>query len=271
MSGGASNSGIQILDLNTNTFNAPIKLSSLVSENISVDPTRSLILSAGENEDFALAQIQADGKTLKEFDATFTSGFEDDSTAEDCSTGLGLSPGEFTNSVQMVNLSNGAITFGATTYTAPHANATLVTSYGFSAGLSASAVAQGSGHLAVVTGEFGGNTFAVLKLPGSLAVATVPALADYVVAAIPSNLACSGTFSAGFDPHTVTAYTSPNDGNAYAVFAGYVGGVPACLARVNMTTLIDSTKTTRGGGGLQAHDIAAADVPAGAITFYTLP
>ena len=141
-----------------------------------------------------------------------------------------------------------AITFGTTTYTAPNAVATLATTaYSFAAGLSGSAVAQGSGHLAVVTGEFGGNTFAVLKLPATAGTGT-PALVDYAIAQIPSNAACGGTFSAGFDPHTITAYTSPNGTqDAYAVFAGYSGaGVPTCLAVVDMTTVINSTLTPRG-------------------------
>ena len=76
----------------------------------------------------------------------------------------------------------------------PSANLTSgMSAYSFSAGLSGSAVAQGSGHLAVVTGEFGGNTFAVLQLPAVPGVVT-PALADYAVAQIPGNAACGGTF-----------------------------------------------------------------------------
>jgi hypothetical protein len=263
---GGSGDGVQILNLSTNTFSPAFETNQTVSENISVDPTRTLILSANERGNYMILQIQPDG-SLKEFDATFSSGIEDDSSAEDCSTGVAIAPGEFTDSVQLVNLNN--ITFGATTYTAPNTVATLSTSYGFSAGLSGSAVAQGSGHLAVVTGEFGGNTFAVLQLPSTPSTGT-PALADYAVAAIPSNAACGGSFSAGFDPHTITAYTSPNTGDAYAVFAGYTGGTPMCLAVVDMTTIIDPAKTPRGGGGLGAHDISAANLPASAVTFFKL-
>jgi hypothetical protein len=266
VSGAPSGSGVQVLNLNTNTFGTPFPMTVEVSENISVDPTRSLILSADEDQSFALVQIQSDGVTLKEFDPTFFSGAEDDSSAEDCSTGIALAPGEFTNNVQLVNLNS--ISFGTTTYTAPNSVFTVATNYSFSAGLCGSAVAQGSGHLAVVTGEFGGNTFSVLQLPASASTAT-PAVVDYVTAAIPDNAACGGTFSAGYDPHTVTAYTSPNDGNSYAVFAGYIGGVPACLAKVNMTQLINSA--VRGGSGYQAHDISTANFPASAVTFYTLP
>jgi hypothetical protein len=264
--GGASGDGIQILNLGTSppSFNAPLGMNQIVSENISVDPTRSLILSANESGYYPIVQIQADG-SLKEFNSTFNSGAENDSSAEDCSTGVAIAPGEFTNQVQLVNLNN--ITFGTTTYTAPNSTTSLVTAYSFSAGLSGSAVAQGSGHLAVVTGEFGGNTFAVLKLP-AVPSTTTPSILDYVVAAVPGSTACGGAFVAGFDPHTITAYTSPNTGDAYAVFAGYIGGVPGCLAVVDMTTLINTA--TRGGAGFQAHDISAANLPASAVTFFPL-
>jgi hypothetical protein len=264
---GGTDGGVQILNLNTNTFSTPFPMAQYVSENISVDPTRSLILSAGEGQNFDLLQIQTGG-SLKEFAATFLSGVEDDSSAEDCSTGVGIASGEFTNSVQLVNLNN--ISFGATTYTAPNALATLSTSlYSFSAGLSGSAVAQGSGHLAVVTGEFGGNTFGVLQLPASPG-AGVPALVDYAIAQIPPSAACGGAFSAGFDPHTITAYTSPNNGDSYAVFAGYSGSVPICVALVDMTKVI--TLAVRGLSGYGAHEISPASLAAvsGAVTFFPL-
>jgi hypothetical protein len=264
---GGVDGGVQVLNLNTNTFGAPFPMKQDVSENISVDPTRSLILTAGEGENFTILQIQPDG-SLKEFASSWSTGIENDATAEDCSTGVGIAPGEFTNNVQLVNLNN--ITFGTTTYTAPNATATLTTlHYGFSAGLSGSAVAQGSGHLAVVTGEFGGDVFAVLQLPAAAGAGT-PALVDYAIAQIPSSTACGGAFTAGFDPHTITAYTSPNTGDSYAVFAGYNGSVPYCLALVDMTKVI--TLAVRGGSGFAAHEISTANLAAvsGAVTFFAL-
>jgi hypothetical protein len=264
---GGTDGGVQVLNLNTNTFAAPFPMKQEVSENISVDPTRSLILTAGEGENFTILQIQPDG-SLKEFASSWGTGVENDSSAEDCSTGIGITPGEFTNSVDLVNLNS--IAFASPNYTAPNALATLATSiYSFSAGLSGAAVAQGSGHLAVVTGEFGGNTFAVLKLPPAPGTA-VPALVDYAVAEIPNNAVCGGAFSAGFDPHTITAYTSPNNGDSFAVFAGYSGSVPYCLAVVDMSTVINPALSTRGGSGYGAHEVSPANLPAAAVTFFTL-
>jgi len=281
LGGGNSGSGVQILNLTNNTFNAAFPMNKQVSENISVNPTRSLVLTADEQGQYVLDQIQANG-SLIEYDPSFPgSGFEDDSSAEDCSTGIAIAPGEFTNSLQLVNLNS--ITFTPPgppstvgTYTALQQNFTLVTDYGFSAGLSGSAVAQGSGHLALVTGEFGGNTFAVLQLQAAVTPTTVPTVVDYAVAAIPAATAanggtdggigaCSPGFSAGYDPHTMTAYTSPNTGHSYAVFANYNA---TCLAVVDMTAVLAAP---RAGGGLGAHDVAAADLPATALSFFDVP
>jgi hypothetical protein len=267
VTGGNSNTGVQILNLSNNTFQSPFPMNDEVSENISVDPTRSLILSADEDGNYVLLQIQSNG-SLKEFDSTASTSGTSDSSAEDCSTGIAITPNEFSNSVFLEDLTQIVFTSGtpAGTYTAPNTLFTLVTSYGFSAGLSGSAVAQGSGHLAVVTGEFGGNTFSVLQLPANSGSGT-PTVVDYAVAAIPSSTACGGTFSAGFDPHTVTAYTSPNNSKSYAVFAGYVGGVPACLAVVDMAAVLAAP---RGGTGFQPHDVSPANLPPSAVTFFAL-
>jgi hypothetical protein len=278
---GSGDGGIQILSLgavppsNPNPagfFYTPFPMVQDVSENISVDPTRSLVISAGEGENFTILQFKSDGTmALRELDSSWSSGVENDSSTEDCSTGIAITPGEFTNSVDLANLSG--ITSATTSpYTVPNALVTLsTTDYGFSAGLSGSAVAQGSGHLAVVTGEFGGNTFAVLQLPAPpILTTTVPSLVDYAIAQIPSSTAC-GAFSAGFDPHTITAYTSPNSQHAMAVFAGYSGSVPICLAVVDMTVVINTTLTPRGVGGYGAHEVNPTSLPASAVNFFPLP
>jgi hypothetical protein len=84
---------------------------------------------------------------------------------------------------------------------------------------------------------------------------------------IPSNSACGGTFTAGFDPHGVTTYTSPNTGKPYAVFVGYSANSPVCLAVVDMVVVM---KAPRGGSGYQPHDVAPGHLPARAVTFFAL-
>lgn len=274
---GASPGGsqFQALNLADNKFNTPLLLQSETSENISIDPTRNLILSPNEYGVYVLAGIgPGPGYTLSEFDSTFNTDEENDSGAEDCTTGLALSSEEFTNDVLIADLTQATFTPGspAGTWTAPRSTLDIVSDYSFSAGTCGISVAPGSAHLGVVTGEFGGSTFAVLQLPSTSGSGT-PSIADYATAQIPGGTACGGPFYSGADPHTITAYTSPNTGKAYGVFAGYnssegVGGIPVCVAVVDLQAILSAP---RGGGGLAAHDVAAADVPAGAITYFAIP
>jgi hypothetical protein len=214
-SGSPSGSGIQFLDLTSNTFGPPIPLYREVSEDITIDPARGLIVSPDEDGYYNLIQFTATD-TTKEFNmATAYSYF--DSAAEDCSTGIGLSSYELGNYVFLTDLTQAAFTAGTPgTWTGPLAFVPLdVYPYAsFSAGTDGIAVAPGNSHLATIQGEFGGNTFAVLQLPATSGSGT-PALVDYAVAAMP------GGYSAGYDPHTMTAYTSPNTGKAYGLFTNY--------------------------------------------------
>lgn len=266
LSGSPSGDGIQMLNLNTNAFEPVIPTQFRVSEDISVDPTRNLILSPNENGNYDVLQIQANGSSVKEFGNNQNSNgiFNFDSAAEDCSTGLALASEEqFPFNVFITDLTQGVFTPGspAGTWTAPSTNFPLNTAYSFSAATDGISVAPGSGHLAVITGEFGGNTFAALQLPSTSGSGT-PTIVDYAVAQIPGGGACP-TFSAGLDPHTVTAYTSPNDGKAYAVFAN--SPPPSCVAVVDLAAVLAAT---RGGSGLQAHDVSAANLAAaGAIRY----
>ncbi|MGH9667598.1 MAG: hypothetical protein ACRD9L_24520, partial [Bryobacteraceae bacterium] len=260
LSGSPSGDGIQMLNLNTNTFETAIPTQFRVSEDISIDPTRNLILSPNENGNYDLLQVQANGSSVKEFGNNQNSSgiFNFDSAAEDCSTGLALASEEqFPFSVFITDLTQGVFTAGspAGTWTAPHTNFALATAYSFSAATYGISVAPGSAHLAVITGDFGGNTFAVLQLPSTSGSGT-PTIVDYAVAQIPGGGACP-TFSAGLDPHTVTAYTSPNNGKPYAVFAN--SPPPSCVAVVDLAAVLAAT---RGGAGLQPHDVSAANLAA---------
>jgi hypothetical protein len=210
-----SGSALQTLNLATNSFGTPRQLVNQVSEDISIDPTRGFILSPNERSNYAIAEINSTTGAFKgEFGNQVPAG-EFDSAAEDCTTGIALSAIEFTSEVFLADLTQATFTSGspAGTWTAPHAIIVLNTTGtpGFSAGTSGITVAPGTSHLATVTGEFGGSTFAVLKLPSTSGSGT-PALVDYAVT-------CITGFSAGLDPHTVSAYTSPNNGKALTVFA----------------------------------------------------
>jgi hypothetical protein len=230
-----STSGLQYLDLGTNTFGAPFPTVMEVSEDISIDPTRALILSPNEADNYDLLQTTAAG-VLTEFVHHVPGGGTLDSAAEDCSTGIALASIEFTNNVYITDLTQATFVSGSPgTWLAPEQVVTLDTSvYGsFSAGTSGISVAPGSAHLGIVTGEFGGNVFAVLQLPATSGSGT-PGLVDYALAAIPFG------FSSGLDPHTVTAYTSANDGKAYGLLAS--GLPPTSLVRVDLACVLSAPR-----------------------------
>jgi len=245
-SGGLSGDGVQALNLNSTppTFDPPFPMNTTVSENISIDPTRALVITPDEDNSYTLLTFNSSGVPTAEYDNVVTNnpaGGEMDSGEEDCTTGISYAPLEFSNSdIYLIDLSQASLKSGspAGTYTAPGQDQYIGTSTygGYSAGPSGGAVAPGSSHLAVVEGEFGGNTFAALQLP-STSGSGAPALVDYAMSQVPPTPDCQ-TFSAGFDPHTITAYTSPNNGKPYAVVAGYEGGVPAWVGVVDLAALV---------------------------------
>lgn len=254
LSSSPSGNGIQILNLNTNTFNPAFATNRLVSENISIDPGRGLILSPNENSNYMLLSTNSAGAITGEFDQSISSGFgEPDSAAEDCSTGVALSSDEFTNNVYLANLAAATFTSGSPgSWTAPSTLFSFTNSGSFSseAGISGIAVAQGSSHLAFVAGEFGGNLFGVMQLQdaGSLG-SSAPQVIDHVTFALPPT-PDGNVFQNGCDPHTMTAYTSPNTGLAYGVAASWVplcfsDGTPAWLAVVDLAKTLDPVQTPR--------------------------
>jgi hypothetical protein len=235
-------SQLQVLNLTTNTFQTPFPTTVELSENISVDPTRSYVLSPDEQANYALYQLSTSGAVLKEFTSRPFDpnvGGEPDSAAEDCTTGIALSSLEFTSAIFLSDLTQ--ITFPTTsTWTAPHSTPDL-SPLSFAAGTSGISVAPGGSHLGIVTGEFGGNTFAALQLPATSGTGT-PTLVDYVGGTLPATPDGFG-FSAGYDPHTVTAYTSPNNGKSYGVIADWARGVPSYLAIIDLKAILAAPRT----------------------------
>jgi hypothetical protein len=178
------------------------------------------------------------GAVLGEFGSPTGMSGEPDSAAEDCATGIALTVGEFSNQVYLADLTQATFVAGSPgSWSGPHSITTIIGSY--AAGLSGVTVAPGSGHLATVTGEFGGSSFAVLQLPATSGTGT-PAIVDY------AYVQCLTGFTAGFDPHTVSAYTSPNDGKAYTVFANWQTTPPATLFVVDMAGVLGRPRMADG-------------------------
>ena len=231
-----SNSAMQVLDLNTNTFSPPKAQAREVSEDISIDPTRGYILSPNENNVYNIVQFNSTTGVLGgEFGMPTSVAGEFDSAAEDCSTGIALAAQEFSSNVFITDLTQATFVAGTPgSWTAP-SQSVLLAGTSFSAGTSGITVAPGSSHLAIVTGEFGGSSFAVLQLPSTSGTGT-PNFVDY---AFVSGIC---TVNAGLDPHTISAYTSPNDGKAYGVMASG-GPPPDKLAILDMAAVLAAPRT----------------------------
>jgi len=274
ISGGFSGGGdaVQILNLGSNTFQPPFHMTQAVSEDISIDPGRNLILSPNEGNNYPLLSLNSStGAITGEFDRTISTGGEPDSGAEDCSTGIGLSSVEFTSNVYAADLSQATLTSGSPgSWTAPSTLFTLTGTTAFAAGISGISVAQGSSHLAVISGEFGGNTFGVLQLQSaSGSGGSAPTLPDYVSGLMPPTPDGFG-FSAGCDPHTLTAYTSPNTGKAIGLYADWPSGCGATPKWIGVIDLAAALAATRTAG---THMIAPSVnlITSGIVSYVAVP
>jgi hypothetical protein len=228
-------SGLQFLDLGTNTFQAPIIAYNQIAEDISWDPNRNLILSPNE---FGVFDVFQSTGTLGEFSSLISGNPIMDSAAEDCTTGIALASVEFSPQIYVTDLSQAKYTPGLPgTWTGVGQMQTFPEFAGFGAGASGMAIAPGT-HLGIVSDEFGGNQFGVFMLP-STSGSGLPSILDYAEAALP-NTPDGLAWAHGLDPHTVTAYQSPNDGKAYAVLANIPP--PTYLAVVDIQAMLNAPR-----------------------------
>jgi hypothetical protein len=255
--------GFQFLDLGASPTFEPVFTSQAgaISEDPLLDPTRNLLLSATETNKFEIVNVATTASPAFFERSGIASGGELDSTAEDCSTGIALAPaeslsGQFgnTSSVFIADLSQAVYIPGSPgTWTAPSMIQSL-TGSSLSFAASGSAVAQGT-HAGVLTGEFGGNNLTAIALPTTSGIGT-PAVVDWITC----NIDSTGSFQTGADPHTVTAYQSPNGGDAIALLAN-LGATQ--LARVDLTLMLALPKTN--------HVCNAGSLPAAVVTIIPVP
>ena len=252
--------GFQFLNLGSSpsfepAFTSP---SGNISEDPLLDPIRNLLLSAAENNNYEIVNVTTSTSPAFFENGPIISGGELDSSGEDCSTAIALAPAEFSlpSHVYIADLTQAVFTSGSPgTWTAPSQVQSLSESF-LSAGASGMAVAQGT-HTGVVTGEFGGDALTAIALPATSG-SGIPAITDWVTCSL------SG-FSNGFDPHTVTAYQSPNGGDAIAVLAN--GGATS-LAVVDLTKMLNTTIVPRTVGG---HGCASVFLPSTVVSFVSVP
>jgi hypothetical protein len=179
-----------------------------------------------------------------------------DSAGEDCQTGIALGTDEYTSNLFITDLTQAKYKAGSPTgtWTAPSSlvNITDFAPYtGTESGTTGIAVAQGT-HLGIVTGEFpdppvDGNAIIVIQLPSTSGTGT-PAFVDWAVATLPDD-PLGGPFSMGCDPHTVTAYVSPNTGKAMGLVTDYglttcrLGGTPQYLGLIDLQGVLSAPRT----------------------------
>jgi hypothetical protein len=259
--GGAG--GFQFLNLATNAFE-PAFVSqapgTAIAEDPVIDSLRNLILSPAENGNFELIDVTS--STSPAFFESPTGLIEPDSVAEDCSTGITVVPDEFVNptSVLVTDLSQATLTPGTPgTWSAPSQVQSLTESNfvgGGGAAVGGSAIAQGT-HTGLVAPEFGGSDVTAIALPSTSGFGT-PAVQDWVTCTIPG-------FSTGLDPHTVTAYQSPNGGDAIGLLANQGGTL---LARVDLTQMLNPLVVPRTVGG---HGCLSGTLPGSVFTLIPVP
>lgn len=257
----AGQAGFQFLDLGaTPTLEPPIvSPSGSISEDPLIDPIRNLLLSAAENNNYEIANVTTSTSPAFFENPVIGVTSELDSSGEDCTTGIALAPAEFSGPSQVfiADLTQAVFTSGTPgSWTAASQLQILSESF-LAAGASGVAVAQGT-HTGVVTGEFGGDTLTAIALPISSGTGT-PAITDWVSCNIGNG------FQNGFDPHTVTAYQSPNGGDAIAVLADQFADR---LAVIDLTKMLDPTIVPRSTAG---HGCATAPLPPTVLSFITIP
>jgi len=232
-------------------FETPIPARAFTSEDVSIDPVRKLVLSPNEQGNYQLLDTAGAESVLYNNAVTDSPFF--DSAAEDCTTGIALSTVEGTGDVYIADLKQATFKTGTpNTWTAPAQLQNIPDFEGFAAGTDGIAVAPGT-HLGVVTGEFGGNLEGVIQLPSTSGTGT-PAITDWAAFTVPA-VPGGDEWSQGFDPHTVTAYVSPNNKKAYAVLGN---GDNTFLAIVDLQGMLSAPRTGH---------VVNEPLPAGLVTF----
>ncbi len=254
--------GFQFLDLGTSAFEpAFASLAGTISEDPLLDPISLRLLSASEINNYEIIDYSTSTAPLfYENPIPIASFAEADSSGEDCTTGIALAPYEFSgpSSVYIADLTQATFTAGVPgTWSSAGSQVQSLSESFLSAGASGLAVAQGPQHKGIVAGEFGGSAITAIQLPTTSGSGT-PAISDWVTCDIPG-------FSLGLDPHTVTAYESPNSGHAVALLANFGA---TTLAIVDLTNMLDSTIVPRTAGG---HGCASGPLPASVVSFVSVP
>jgi len=253
--------GFQFLDLGPSpTFEPPFASpSGRISEDPLLDPINNLLLSATEANNYEIVDVGTSTSPAF-FENPIPGPGEADSSSQDCSTRIALAPYEDSSpsAVYLADLTQATFSPGSPgTWTVPATaeQVQILTNSFLNSGANGSSVAQGT-HTGVITGEFGGNTLTAIALPTTSGSGT-PTITNWMSCAI------SPTFDNSLDPHAITAYQSPNTGDAIALVSGNDQSI---LAVVDLTLMLSLAETTPG-----SHLCASGILPSTVVSFVTVP
>lgn len=244
--------GFQFLDLGASpAFETPIPAGGRTSEDVSIDPIRHLVLSPNEDSNYQILNTSASTPALFNNMVTGPTA-EFDSAAEDCTSGIALATVEFTSTLFIADLTQAAFTAGTPGSWSAPSQLQKFPEFTFDAGTDGIAVAPGT-HFGIVTGEFGGALEGVIQLPATSGSGT-PAVPDWVAFTMPNDPS-GAIWQEGDDPHTVTAYVSPNTGKALGVL---LNRSFTFLGVVDLQGLLSAPRTGH---------VVNNPIPAGLVTF----
>jgi hypothetical protein len=240
LSSAASGDGLQFLNLANNTFATPYPAVNSVSEGIQTDPCRNFVLSPSEQGVFDV--FNTSSTSITEFANAVSGSPQFDSAAEDCTTGIAMATIEGHTSVYITDLTQATFMPGSPigTWTAPGQVVSFPEFANFVNGTNGISFVPAC-HLAIITGEDGGNQFGALLLP-STSGSGIPGVVDYAAATLP-NTPDGHTFAQGSEPHTLTGYASPTSGKAYGLMANGFLTPPTYLAVIDLQALLNSPRT----------------------------
>lgn len=224
---------------------------SILSESPAIEPNKHWVLSGNEDSDFQIINFSGAG-VFRYADRAKVLGFEIlDGSAIDCTTDIAVGGNEGT-SLFITDLSQAVFTPGSGgspgTWTAP---AQLQALPGLLSITTTGVAVAPSGHVGIMQSEFGGNDFAAFSLP-STSGSGMPAVQDWVAAKVPTQPV--GTWSNTFDPHGLTAYTSPATGAPMGVL---LNAARTFIAVVDLNKLLAAP---RSGPHTTTVDLAASGI-----------
>jgi hypothetical protein len=213
--------GYQFFDLSSGLSDGVVGVpgsGSVLSESPAIEPTKHFLLSANEDQDFQIINFSttAPGGFRYAQRSTVLAASELDGTAIDCTTDIALAADEFNNQVFVTDLTQATFTPGSgATFGTWNAPAQLQPTPGLLGITTTGLAVAPSGHVGIMQQEFGTNNFAAFSLPATSGTGT-PGLTDWVAALVPTQ-PDTATWSNTFDPHGLTAYTSPTTGSPMGV------------------------------------------------------